>query len=310
MTEFGFIDKIASMCRSLPDNGWEGIGDDCAVLLSGDRATVVSCDMLVEGVHFLRHAAPAHIIGRKALAVNLSDIAAMGARPTAALLSIALTDDAAGAWAEEFMAGFTQMASEHGTALIGGDTTASKQGVSISVTVIGTAPAANIKRRSDARAGDIVAVTGMLGESGAGLQQILSGRCDTPAAHAHMNPAPHTAEGEWLGSRREVHAMMDISDGIASDLRHIMERSGVGADIDTEHVPAFDDLRTALCAGEDYKLLLTARADGFGLLAADFEARFRRPLYKIGRITAQAGLLRWLRGGTPEDVDFRGFVHF
>ena len=298
------------MCRRLPDHGWEGIGDDCAVLPLGEESLVVTADMLVEGVHFLRHAASAREIGRKSLAVNLSDVAAMGARPVATVLSIAVPEDAAGAWVEEFMEGYTEMSAEYGTALVGGDTTASKSGVVVNVTAIGTVPSANLKRRADAVAGDVIAVTGWLGGSGAGLHDILAGKCDTEAARIHMNPVPRVAEGQWLGAQKAVHAMMDISDGAASDLRHIMERSGVGADVCLNAVPTDYDLRTALCAGEDYELLLTVAADEFGTVAAAFESRFGRPLYNIGRITAESGTLRWLRDGEPADEDFQGFTHF
>lgn len=304
------IAKIAAMCRRLPDNGWEGIGDDCAVLPLGDESLVVTTDMLVEGVHFLRHAATAREIGCKSLAVNLSDVAAMGARPVATVLSIALPEDATEEWVEEFMEGYTELSAEYGAALVGGDTTASESGIAVNVTAFGTVPTANIKRRSGAVAGDIIAVTGRLGASGAGLRDILAGRCDTEAARTHKNPVPQVAEGQWLGGRREVHAMMDISDGTASDLRHIMERSGVGAEVDLESVPADADLRTALCAGEDYQLLLTVAADRFADTAASFESRFGRPLYNIGRITAEAGMLRWLHNGEPANEDFQGFTHF
>lgn len=310
MTEFGLIDKIADMCRRLPDNGWEGIGDDCAVFPLGDSSLVVTADMLVEGVHFLRHAATARETGRKSLAVNLSDVAAMGARPIATVLSVALPEDAAGAWVEEFMEGYTEMSAEYGVALVGGDTTASKSGVIVNVTAFGTAPSKNLKRRSAAVAGDIIAVSGRLGGSGAGLRDILAGRFDTDAARIHMNPEPQVAEGQWLGCRQAVHAMMDISDGVASDLRHIIERSGVGADVDLETIPTDYDLRTALCAGEDYKLLLTVAADEFASVSAAFETQFGRPLYNIGRITADAGRLRWLRNGDVSDEDFQGFTHF
>ena len=310
MTEFGLIDKIAAMCGRLPDNGWEGIGDDCAVLSLGEESIVVTADMLVEGVHFLRHAASAREIGRKSLAVNLSDVAAMGARPVATVLSIAIPEDAAGEWVEEFMEGYTELSAEYGVALVGGDTTASKSGVIVNVTAFGIVATENIKRRSAAVAGDIIAVSGRLGGSGAGLRDILVGRYDTDAARIHMNPIPQVAEGQWFGSREAVHAMMDISDGVASDLRHILERSGVGADVELDAVPADSDLRTALCAGEDYKLLLTVAAAEFDAVAADFESRFGRPLYNIGRITACAGTLRWLRNGVESNDDFQGFTHF
>ena len=310
MTEFGLIDKIAAMCSRLPDNGWEGIGDDCAVFEQNGMAMVVTADMLVEDIHFLRHAATAREIGRKSLAVNLSDVAAMGARPVATVLSLAIPEDVSDEWIEEFMDGYTGLSAEYGVALIGGDTTASKNGIVVNVTAIGTAPAGNLKRRSDASAGDIIAVTGRLGGSGAGLRDILAGRYDTEVARIHMNPEPQVAEGVWLGGQKAVHAMMDISDGVASDLRHILELSEVGADVDLDAVPAESDLHTALCAGEDYKLLLTVAAGDFDAVAASFESQFGRPLYNIGCITADNGALRWLRNGLLSNEDFQGFTHF
>lgn len=317
MTEFGFIDRIRTLFAALPDNGFEGIGDDCAVLPVGkgidgeEQVLLFTADLLTEGVHFLRHATPARELGRKALAVNLSDIAAMGAQPVATLLSIALPRDAAGAWAEEFMEGYRELSERYTTALVGGDTTRSESGITINVTAIGRAPAAHVKRRSDARPGDVIFAGGELGASGAGLRDILAGRLDTPLAAAHRNPEPQVAEGLWLGARSEVHAMMDLSDGLASDLGHILERSAVGAEIDLERIPvaAGSDLRTAACGGEDYKLLFTAAPDAAGELAAAFRARFGRPVHPIGRITAGRELV-WMRGGRPEPLDWHGFTHY
>ena len=157
MTEFGFIEHIRTSFATLPDNGFEGIGDDCAVLPVGtdaegrEEVLLFTADLLTEGVHFLRRATPARELGRKALAVNLSDIAAMGGRPVATLLSIALPRDAAGTWAEEFMAGYRELSERYATALVGGDTTRSESGITINVTAIGRAPAAHVKRRSAAR---------------------------------------------------------------------------------------------------------------------------------------------------------------
>ena len=130
---------------------------------------------------------------------------------------------------------------------------------------LGRAADAHLKRRSDARPGDVIFTAGELGTSGAGLQDILAGRCDTPAAAVHRNPQPQVAEGIWLGSRPEVRAMMDLSDGLASDLKHILDRSGVGAEVAVEQIPAAPgaDVRMAACSGEDYKLLLTAAPEVF-----------------------------------------------
>lgn len=312
MTEFGFIRAIEALFAEIPHNGFEGIGDDCAVLpLAGDEALVFTADLLNEGVHFLREAASPREIGRKALAVNLSDVAAMGARPVATLLSLALPADAAGEWAAEFMEGYRSLSAETGTALIGGDTTRSAAGIAVNVTAIGRAPLGNLKRRSAARPGDVIFAGGELGGSGAGLRDILAGRIDTPLAALHRNPVPQVAEGIWLGGRGEVHAMMDLSDGLASDLVHILDRSGVGAEVETLHIPvaAGADLRTAACGGEDYKLLFTVAAEAAEALARDFAAAFSVPLHPIGRITRTPGL-RWLRDGEPLPLDWQGFTHY
>ena len=312
MTEFGFIDSIKTLFAPLPDNGFEGIGDDCSVLsVGGGESLVFTADLLTEGVHFLRTATSPRELGRKSLAVNLSDVAAMGARPVATLLSIALPADAADAWAAEFMLGYRELSEEFGVTLAGGDTTRSLSGLTINVTAIGRAADAHLKRRSDARPGDVIFTAGELGTSGAGLQDILAGRCDTPAAAVHRNPQPQVAEGIWLGSRPEVRAMMDLSDGLASDLKHILDRSGVGAEVAVEQIPAAPgaDVRMAACSGEDYKLLLTAAPEAAERLAAEFAARFGSPLHPIGRIIAAPGLV-WLRNGKPEPLDWHGFEHY
>lgn len=312
MTEFGFIDKICARFAELPLNGFEGIGDDCAVLPVADGdALLFTADLLNEGVHFLRRATSARELGGKALAVNLSDIAAMGGRPVATLLSLALPPDAGETWAEEFMEGYRALSERYGVALVGGDTTRSGQGITINVTAIGRAPLSCIKRRSAARPGDVLFTTGALGASGAGLRDLLAGRLDTPAAVEHRNPRPQVEEGLWLGMRREVHAMMDLSDGLASDLRHILDRSGVGAEVLLERVPVAEgsNLQTAACGGEDYKLLLTADAEGAGRLADEFLKRFGSPLHPLGRITGTRELV-WLQNGNPVPLDWHGFTHY
>ena len=169
MTEFGFIEQIRTRFASLPDNGFEGIGDDCAILPLGDGESLVfTADLLTEGVHFLRAATTARELGRKSLAVNLSDVASMGARPVATLLSIALPADAADAWAAEFIEGYRELSAASGTALVGGDTTRSVSGITINVTAIGRAPSANLKRRSDARPGDVIFAADQLAQ-GSGI---------------------------------------------------------------------------------------------------------------------------------------------
>ena len=156
MTEFGFIDSIRRLFAELPDNGFEGIGDDCAVLPLGNGTSLLfTADLLTEGVHFLRAATSARELGRKSLAVNLSDIAAMGARPVATLLSLALPADAEDAWTAEFTEGYRELSARYGAALVGGDTTRSAGGITINVTAIGRAPDAHVKRRDAARGGRV-----------------------------------------------------------------------------------------------------------------------------------------------------------
>lgn len=312
MTEFGFIEQVAARFAALPANGFEGIGDDCAVLPIGNcEALLFTTDLLTEGVHFLRAATSARELGRKSLAVNLSDVAAMGGRPVSTLLSLSLPVDTADDWAAEFMEGYREISERFGAALVGGDTTRSESGIVINVTAIGRIETSHIKRRSDARAGDTIFVSGELGASGAGLADLLAGRYDTPLAAIHRNPQPQVAEGLWLGTRPEVHAMMDLSDGLASDMRHILERSHCGAELDTERIPAAAgaDLRLAICGGEDYKLLFTADAAAAERLAADFRDRFGAPLYPIGRITDGTELI-WRQNGRPVELIWQGFSHF
>lgn len=310
MTEFGLIDTIRRMFAAIPRNGFDDIGDDCTALPLGDGSSLVfTTDLLAENIHFLRRAGSPGELGGKALAVNLSDVAAMGARPVATLLSLAIPRDLPEGWSEAFMEGYRSLSQRYGVGLVGGDTTASDSGLVINVTAIGRVADGCVKRRSDARPGDLIAVGGPLGESGAGLRDILEGRYDTPLARIHRNPVPQVAEGIWLGERPEVHAMMDISDGIASDLRHILRRSGVGARIDIESIPTPVSVETAVTGGEDYKLLFTFAAERAEALARDYAARFGEGFHVIGRITS-GDRLEWLRDGVPQQVDWQGFRHY
>jgi thiamine-monophosphate kinase len=308
-SEFSFIGDIAKMFATLPHNGFEPIGDDCTVLDMGGDALVISTDMLIEDVHFLRSASSAEEVGHKSLMVNISDVAAMGATPIATLLSLSLPETAQGEWMEGFMRAYHEASSKHGIALVGGDTTASRDKIAINVVAIGRAPKQNIKRRSAAKVGDVVCVTGKLGTSSKGLVDIMFGDLNTTAAKAHRIAQARIREGAWLGGREEVHAMMDISDGIASDIRHIMESSGVGAEIDIRLIPTDYDIRFATTGGEDYELLLSIAEEHFETIAEAFTTATGTPLTAIGRITEGSDLV-WLEDGTPSDIELRGFSHF
>ena len=308
--EFELIGRI-SAASAVPE-GMTGIGDDCAILpQKSGRDTLVSTDMLVEGVHFLLSDVSPADLGWKSAVVNISDIAAMGGRPVATFLSLALPAGVNSAWADSFIGGYTSACSRFGAPLLGGDTSSSPDRVCINVTVLGECPSGRALMRSGARPGDLVCVTGCLGDSAAGLKVILEGLERSADAAAlvqrHYRPVPRVSEGLALAACPGVHAMMDISDGVASDLGHILDASGVGADLEASSLPLSSELRS-LCAlkgwdplplaaggGEDYELLFTMAPDA----CPDI------PHTVIGRITAQCGL-RW--NGLESTV--RGFRHF
>ena len=289
--EFGLIGRIRSQFPA-PD-GVTGIGDDCAVLPQRDgRDTLVSTDMLVEGTHFLRDDIPPFRLGWKSAAVNLSDIAAMGGTPVATFLSLALPGGLDSAWTDEFLRGYADLCGRFRTPLLGGDTTASPDRICINVTVLGECPAGAAKRRGDARTGDLVCVTGPLGDSAGGLKAILEGVERDAEVQTlidrHYLPLPRVAEGLALAAVPGVHAMMDLSDGLGSDLGHILRASGVGARIDRQALPLSPVLRRvcarlgwdagalAVSGGEDYELLFTCTPEA--------EAALGIPHSVIGRI--------------------------
>ena len=269
---------------------------------------VVTTDLLVEDIHFLRDRITPEQLGRKSLAVNLSDVAAMGAAPVASFLSLSLPPGVTGVWIDAFLAGYHALSTQFGVPLLGGDTTSARDRLTVSVTAIGRAENTHLKRRGDAKPGDRIFVTGYLGDSAQGLQDMLSGR-DTPFIALHNKPEPFVNEGIWLGGRNEVHAMMDISDGIASDLLHILQMSGVGAEVSLDMIPTNTPIELAVAGGEDYKLLLTVDVGAAARLAEDYKAKFGEPLYEIGRIVAGEEI-RWLDRGNPVLLEYEGFAHF
>ncbi|MCX6566394.1 MAG: thiamine-phosphate kinase [Candidatus Aminicenantes bacterium] len=325
--EFGFIARMARpFLQSLPA-GVEGIGDDCAVLPWTKRERLlVTTDMLIEDRHFIRKRISPVDLGYKSLVVNLSDIAAMGGRPRWALLSIGIPAGIELDWLDGFFKGWRDAAKPSGVCLVGGDTTKSPGGIVINVVVIGTVRAGREKLRSAARPGDVIVVTGRLGDSRAGLCILLGGdvrdRDEARLIRVHHRPSPHLEEGKWLGSYPSVRAMMDVSDGIDSDLRRIMERSNVGAGVDLEKLPlspalvrvarrrCFDPIETAAAGGEDYCLLLTVAPGKFDSLSAAFSRRFGRPLAAIGTIRRKSEGLRYFLAGRPVRFKSRGFDHF
>lgn len=315
MGEFGFIDHIKANFP-VPE-GVVGIGDDCAVIPSGEEELLFSTDLLIEGVHFLRSESSPEDVGWKAAAVNFSDIAAMGGIPVATFLSIALPEDAQGEWAERFIEGYTRISREYNVPLLGGDTTSSLRDIAVNVGVLGRCPSGKRLMRSEAKVGQTIYVTGPLGDSAGGLQAILKGleRTEevTRLIERHKRPVPRIDAGRILLESGKVGAMMDISDGIASDLKHIIKASGVGAIIDLDTLPFSPEL-VSVCneQGWDIHELATSGGEDFELLFTGpkgLEKELCLPLYPIGQIVPGSDLT-WRLDHKPLSRNFKGYKHF
>ncbi len=296
-----------------------GVGDDCALLAPAPGMQLaVSSDMLVEGRHFLSTVDPAKL-GHKALAVNLSDLAACGAKPLAFTLALSMPR-ADAAWLEPFSRGLFALADEHGCEVVGGDTT---QGpLNICITVFGEVPAGQALLRSGARAGDDIWVSGTTGDARLALE-VFRGGLQVPAevfeaARARMEqPQPRVALG--LALRGIATSAIDISDGLLGDLGHILKRSGAGARIDTAAVttlmaaqgvlPAAQQLEYALAGGDDYELAFTAPASARAAVeAAAAQAQTR--VTRIGQIEPQPGVCLVDAQGRALNARYASFDHF
>jgi len=294
-----------------------GIGDDAALVRTPGRL-LLTTDLLVEDEDFRRDAHPARLLGRKALNVNLSDIAAMGGRPRHALVAMALPSDLEEDWLRRFMAGFRAAAEEAGVALVGGDLSQAER-IMIAVTVTGEAKSPVL--RSGARPGDAVFVSGTLGDAAGGLRLLEHGghrgvvKAVRPLLDAFLDPAPRLELGGLLARRKLASAMIDISDGLSVDLAHICEESRVGAEVEERRVPispalahmARDPLAMALNGGEDFELLFTVRPKNVGAVER-LRRRFR--LSRIGRVTAGRRLVLVRADKTRRPLKAKGFEHF
>jgi len=305
------VELIARLLPALPRNDSVVVaaGDDCAVLdLGAPDYVLFKTDAVVEGVHFTSETPPEKV-GRKALARCLSDIAAMAGKPNSALVTLALPKDFSPEKVEAIYAGLNALASEHGVAIVGGETTTSPGAMLISIALLGTVAKERCVLRSGAQAGDAIFVTGTLGGS-------LRGR--------HLDFEPRLAEARWLRERFEIHAMIDLSDGLASDLRHILKASHVGAELLAKAIPisreaklaakeessAKPPLLAALTDGEDFELLFTtASKDAVPLLDAWKQQFPNLPLTVIGKITSEPGLRLHDRNGV-KTLTAHGYTHF
>ena len=330
--EFGLIEHLTKDFQRRNPTTKVGIGDDAAVLMYGDAPIVVSTDLLVEGIHFDPIYSPLKHLGYKAIIVNLSDIYAMNARPHQVTVSIAISSKYTVEALDELYAGIKEACRIYGVDLVGGDTTSSPRGMTISVTAIGTVQEEKITYRSGAKKGDILCVTGNLGGAYLGLQILEREKqlyLDNPGIQPDLEEQKYVLERQLKPEARKdmiehfdkaqliPTAMIDISDGLASDLMHICKASGVGAYIEETKIPLnqeaqllalkfqLDPVTTALNGGEDYELLFTIKE-------ADLEkVRLMPSTYIIGEITeAKDGVTLHTNGGNIHPLKAQGWNHF
>jgi thiamine-monophosphate kinase len=309
MNEF---DLIAKLTQNLPTNASvvAGAGDDCAVLDLGvpEKLILFKTDAVVEGIHFTRETPPEKI-GRKALARCLSDIAAMAGTPTAALVTIALPKEFDAEFVEKIYVGLNSVAEKYGVSIVGGETTTNPERILISISLIGTVPRGKQILRSGAKVADAIFVTGELGGS---------------ITEKHLDFEPRLEEARWLAAHFHLHALMDLSDGLAGDLRHIVNASKVGAEILKSALPisrtaklraresstAKPPALAALTDGEDFELLFTvASKDAVKLLDAWKKKFPGTKLTCIGKIVAGEGIVLRDKTGTHK-LNAHGYVHF
>lgn len=302
--------------------------DDCAYeLKNATHYRLVSTDLLVEGVHFIRNLIDPRDLGMKALNVNLSDIAAMGGRPTGLYLSLALPHDLETSYVENFLTGLQAVAQSLGVELKGGDTSASRRDFFINILIEGEVELQNLRLRSQAQRGQLLCVTGTLGDSRMGLELLETCKRDYTSIEkqliqVHCRAQAHLAQGQWLAQQRAVTTLMDVSDGLASDCKCLMQASNCGVRVDLEHLPLSRGLQIvskerggrpfeyAFRGGEDYVLLTCVEKSDFSELTQNFEKEFKAPLHLIGEILEPERGLELYFEGQFFNEELSAFEHF
>jgi thiamine-monophosphate kinase len=334
--EFPLIDRIARIVSVEREDVIVGIGDDVAVLdpgtghpAGGEDWLLAKVDSQVEGVHFLKDAISPRQLGRKALIINLSDIASIGGQPLYALVSLALPDDTEVAWVDELYRGLREEGDRFGVAVVGGNMARSTGGAFVDVFVLGRVRRDQVLLRSGARPGDRVLVTGRLGDSAAGLQLVLNRQIEMPSVNRemlldrHFTPTPRLREAQVIARMGTATAAIDLSDGLSSDLGHICERSEVGARVWAERLPISSAARSvaneigkepwqlAIEGGEDYELCFTVPAAEAEALAAAVERETGTPVSTVGEILpVDEGRRLVLEDGREGPLEARGWQHW
>lgn len=294
-----------------------GIGDDAAVVRGTRGLTLLTTDLLIEEVHFITSLHPPFYLGRKSISVNLSDIAAMGGKPKFALLGLALRKGLDEAWVRDFFKGLRSAAEEAGVSLIGGDISEARV-IVVSISLIGEA--GGYIPRSGARPGDLIYVSGTLGDAAAGLRLLQKGfrlgvdKSADPLLRAFLDPRPQLALGRALLRLKAASAMIDTSDGLSVDLLHLCEESRTGAEVERDKLPLSDAIRCferrperlALHGGEDYQLLFTINPAGQGKIE---QLARRFPLTRIGRMTRGRAIQLIDTGGKKTPLPAEGYEH-
>jgi thiamine-monophosphate kinase len=326
--EFAFIRSIMKDCLCSGGDVIQAIGDDCAVIGPyGGKVLLITTDLLIEDVHFMMGKIPPTHLGEKAVAVNLSDIAAMGGKPRHLFVSLAVPSHTAMGVLRSLYDGMKEMCRRYRVSLLGGDTSSSPRGLFINVTVVGEAVEDEVLYRKGASPGDHICVTGTLGDSALGLK-LLKGELSAPEKlgqvfiDAQNRPVPQLKKAGLIAQSGLATSMIDISDGLVSDLDHICAAGHVGARIFRERLPLSREMRTlcrakemdpyslAISGGEDYQLLFTVRERHVETLNSLFRKKRMPVPVDIGEITAVEGITCIRPDGSESEIRQKGFDHF
>jgi thiamine-monophosphate kinase len=306
----------------MKDSVCVGLGDDAALWRPRKGCdAILTCDWFLEGTHFLADRHPPEVVGYKCLARAISDVAAMGGEPRCFLLSLALPNSHTDKWLKRFLHGLRKASHTLYCPIAGGDTTQRSE-ILINITVLGEAPRDIAILRSGAHPGDALFVTGRLGKAQYGLQLLLGGskriRPDDPRLRRHFYPEPRLGAGQWLAKQRLATAMMDLSDGISSDLPKLCEASGVGASLDERALPVvkiqqkdrrkkFNAIELALHGGDDYELLFTVASKNVAQIPKEIAGV---AVTRIGQITADKGVILARENGRVSRLQNKGWDPF